>query len=38
MAGYCETGNVFMANSPASIMMMAMTQAKIGRFMKNFDM
>ena len=34
MDGYCETGNVLIDRMPASITMMAMTQAKIGRLMK----
>src|SRR5512143_2364793 len=35
IGGYCETGSVFIARRPASITMMAITQAKIGLFMKN---
>ncbi len=35
MGGYWETGRVSMASSPASMMIMAITQAKIGRSMKN---
>ena len=38
MLGYWATGNWKMDNSPASIRMMAMTQAKIGRSIKNRDM
>ena len=37
MGGYWETGRVLMAKRPPSITMMAMTQAKIGRFMKKRD-
>jgi hypothetical protein len=35
MAGYCETGNVLIARTPASIMIIAITQAKMGRLIKN---
>src|SRR5690606_16337655 len=38
MAGYCDTGRFRMDRVPASMMTMAMTQAKIGRSMKNFAM
>ncbi len=38
MSGYCAIGSVFNATSPASIRMIAITLAKIGRRMKNFDM
>ena len=34
MAGYCETGRRRIDSAPASMMTMAMTQAKIGRSMK----
>src|ERR1035441_824298 len=37
MGGYCETGRVWMARAPATIRMMAMTQAKTGRLRKNLD-
>jgi hypothetical protein len=37
MGGYCEIGRVWMASPPATIKMMAMTQAKTGRFRKNLD-
>ena len=33
--GYCDTGNLLMAAPPNSTMNSAMTQAKIGRSMKN---
>jgi hypothetical protein len=36
MGGYWETGSVFIARRPASMIMMAITTAKIGRFIKNF--
>src|SRR6266404_43661 len=35
--GYCATGKVTTARAPAIIRTMAITQAKIGRSMKNFD-
>jgi len=38
MVGYCSTGSVNIDAPPASIRMMAITQAKIGRSMKNFAM
>src|SRR5512145_2112190 len=38
MGGYWETGSVLMAKRPASMIMMAMTQAKMGRLMKNRGM
>src|SRR5712691_4276989 len=38
ISGYCATGNTCQATSPASVMMIAMTEAKIGRSMKNRDM
>src|SRR6266853_1873907 len=38
ISGYCATGNTWKATSPASVMMIAMTDAKIGRSMKNRDM
>src|SRR6202040_3463504 len=37
MLGYCATGKVTTAMAPAIIRTMAITQAKIGRSMKNFD-
>jgi hypothetical protein len=37
MGGYCETGRLWFANAPATIMMMAITQAKTGRSRKNLD-
>ncbi|WP_448206766.1 TetR/AcrR family transcriptional regulator C-terminal domain-containing protein [Azospirillum sp. sgz302134] len=36
--GYCSTGRRRIASAPASMMTMAMTQAKTGRSMKNLDM
>jgi len=33
--GYCDMGRLTMDKMPASMMMMAMTQAKTGRSMKN---
>ena len=38
IGGYWETGSALTARKPASMIMMAITQAKIGRFMKNFGM
>src|SRR5438445_4936024 len=38
ISGYCATGNTCQATSPASVVMIAMTEAKIGRSMKNRDM
>ncbi len=38
MAGYCATGSVAIASAPASMMTIAMTQAKTGRSMKKRDM
>ena len=35
MVGYCEIGSWVMAMAPASMMMIARTQAKIGRSIKN---
>ncbi len=35
MAGYWDTGSSKMASAPASMMMIAMTHAKMGRSMKN---
>ena len=35
--GYCDTGNLLIAAPPSSTMNSAMTQAKIGRSMKNPD-
>ena len=38
MVGYWAIGRLRIASTPASMMMMAMTQAKIGRSMKKRDM
>ena len=38
MSGYCETASRVMAKAPASMVTMASTQAKTGRWMKNFAM
>ena len=38
IGGYWETGSVLIASRPASMIMMAITQAKIGRLMKNLGM
>ncbi len=38
ISGYCATASSFAATRPASTMMMAMTAAKTGRWMKKFDM
>src|SRR5208283_1551259 len=38
IGGYWETGSDLTARRPASMIMMAITQAKIGLFMKNFGM
>src|SRR5690606_5660212 len=38
MSGYCSSGRVWMDMKPASMMMMARTQAKMGRLMKNCAM
>src|SRR6267378_569065 len=38
MAGYCAIGNERIASAPATMRTMAITQAKIGRLMKNLDM
>src|SRR3954453_12961882 len=38
ISGYCATGSTCDAISPASVMMMETTAAKIGRAMKNRDM
>src|SRR5215470_12977242 len=35
MSGYCEIDSVKIASKPASMIVIAMTQAKIGRRMKN---
>src|SRR4030065_312453 len=35
MGGYWETGRILIASRPASMTMMAITTAKIGRFIKN---
>src|SRR3977135_3814119 len=37
ISGYCATGNTWKATRPASVTMIAMTDAKIGRSMKNRD-
>src|SRR3990172_7945185 len=37
ISGYCAIGRMREAISPASVMMIAMTDAKIGRWMKNRD-
>jgi hypothetical protein len=37
MVGYCATGKVKAEIAPASMMTMAMTQAKTGRSMKKRD-
>ena len=37
MSGYCATGSTCDAISPAMVMMIAMTAAKIGRRMKKCD-
>ena len=37
-SGYCATGSETIAPMPISMMMIAITQAKIGRSMKIFDM
>ena len=37
-SGYCATGSEMIAPMPASMMMIAITQAKIGRSMKIRDM
>jgi hypothetical protein len=34
IGGYCETGSVLMDSRPASMIMMAITHAKMGRLMK----
>ena len=36
--GYCDTGSSWIDTTPAMITNMAITQAKIGRWMKNLDM
>jgi len=38
MAGYCAMGSERIASAPATMRMMAITQAKIVRLMKNLDM
>jgi hypothetical protein len=38
IGGYWETGRVLMESSPASMIMMAITHAKIGRLMKKRGM
>jgi hypothetical protein len=38
ICGYCAMGSTCAATSPAMTMMIEMTDAKIGRLMKNFDM
>jgi hypothetical protein len=37
MRGYCSIGRPRIARAPPSMMEMAMTQAKTGRSMKNFE-
>src|SRR4029079_11030325 len=37
LSGYCATGSTCDAINPASVMMIAMTPAKIGRLMKNCE-
>ncbi len=37
MLGYCATGSFLIARIPVRVMMMAITQAKFGRSMKNRD-
>ena len=37
MGGYWEMGRLWMASPPATIIMMAITQAKTGRSRKKFD-
>jgi aerobic-type carbon monoxide dehydrogenase small subunit (CoxS/CutS family) len=34
ICGYCATGNVHTATAPAKVMMMDITEAKIGRSIK----
>src|SRR5512143_623213 len=38
IGGYWETGRVLIASKPESMTMIAITTAKIGRFMKNLGM
>ena len=38
ISGYCSKGSVLIDKAPASMMTMAMTQAKMGRLMKNCAM
>ena len=38
ISGYCAMGSTFNATRPARTRMIAITDAKIGRRMKNFDM
>jgi hypothetical protein len=38
MLGYCATGSLVSDNAPESKIKMEMTQAKIGRSMKNLGM
>jgi len=38
MLGYCATGNARIDRPPPNMIAMAMTQAKMGWSMKNFDM
>src|SRR5512135_3728452 len=38
IGGYWETGSVLIASKPANMIIMAITIAKIGRFMKNLGM
>src|SRR4051812_44502381 len=37
ISGYCAMGSTLEATRPASVMMIAMTDAKIGRWMKKCD-
>jgi hypothetical protein len=37
IAGYCETGSARIDSTPASMMVIAITHAKIGRSMKYLD-
>jgi hypothetical protein len=38
MGGYWETGRLLIDSNPTNMIMMAITQAKIGRLMKNLGM
>lgn len=37
MSGYCDTGKLSSVMIPANTIIMAITVAKIGRFMKKFE-